>query len=197
MQTRARWKQGGFGCPLGVAGQGTLLSSREAMLYAICILFLPFVFFSPFLFSIFCFLEFELKSVGYQVSGHGGGRQGGWRRRLVGRGECPAHPARPAPPCSPCSPCSPWLARPTEQGEPPWLTQAAGGGRSTAGANPARVHAYGGNREGPDDADLGLGAEVGNVRRPNCGLELDVEKGEEWEGGHRVVMVGVKTVVGG
>ncbi len=26
---------------------------------------------------------------------------------------------------SPCSPCSPLLARPTEQGEPPWLTQAA------------------------------------------------------------------------
>jgi hypothetical protein len=44
---------------------------------------------------------------------------------------------------------SPWLARPTEQGEPPWLTpgspsplKAAG---ALAGANRARVHYSGGN----------------------------------------------------
>jgi len=37
------------------------------------------------------------------------------------------------------------VARPTEQGEPPWLTQAAESGRSMAGANPGRAEVYGGN----------------------------------------------------
>ena len=46
------------------------------------------------------------------------------------------------------------LAQPTEQGEPPWLTQVAESSRSTAGANPARVNAYSGKKADDDGSDL-------------------------------------------
>ena len=92
--------------------------------------FFSFSFHFPILyFSVFVKIRIEVLG----VSGEGGaGNKGGRRLQLVGQSALPpwltlAHPG------------SPWLARPTEQGEPPWLTPGSPRPLKAAGARPEPI----------------------------------------------------------